>query len=176
MVNDWFCVKCKQVTTSKGVKSQMTKNNKIILVGTCSICGKKKSTFIPKKKGGSTSLRSGGSKRSSANGFVNSMLNSGKLPEMHLPGYSYCGPGTKLRERLLRGDAPINKLDKHCKTHDMTYSIFKEKKDRHVFDKQLQDEAFKIANDPKSTVREKIDAGLVGSVMLGKRKLGLGHK
>jgi len=32
-------------------------------------------------------------------GDLNSLLNSGKLPEMHLPGHNFTGPGTKLKER-----------------------------------------------------------------------------
>ena len=58
-------------------------------------------------------------------GDLNSLLNSGKLPETHLKSHNYTGPFTKLQERLLRGDTPVN---------DMTYSIFKDKKD--VFDKK----------------------------------------
>lgn len=47
-------------------------------------------------------------------GIVDSAINS--LPfEMHIPGYQYCGPGTKLKKRLARGDPGINPLDKACK-------------------------------------------------------------
>ena len=47
-------------------------------------------------------------------GVLNTVIN--KLPfELHLPGYSYCGPGTKLRKRLARGDPPKNKLDSYCR-------------------------------------------------------------
>lgn len=51
-------------------------------------------------------------------GFVNNMIDG--LPfEMHLPGgYQYCGPGTKLDERLKRNDPGINELDRACKQHD----------------------------------------------------------
>jgi hypothetical protein len=72
---------------------------------------------------------------------LNSLLNSGKLPELHLPGHNFTGPGTKLRERLLRGDVPVKDLDKSARFHDMIYAIFKDTKDRHIFDKKLQDEA-----------------------------------
>jgi hypothetical protein len=38
-------------------------------------------------------------KRKRGGGFVNSLIN--KLPfELHIPGYNFCGPGTKLEERL----------------------------------------------------------------------------
>jgi transcription initiation factor IIE alpha subunit len=34
-----------------------------------------------------------------------------EMPEMHFPGYNYCGPFTRRDERLARNDAPLNKLD-----------------------------------------------------------------
>ena len=53
-----------------------------------------------------------------------------KLGELHLitptgEKYNYCGPGTKLEERLNSGDPkyrdPINKLDAICQQHDIAY-------------------------------------------------------
>ena len=35
---------------------------------------------------------------------------------MHLPGYQYCGPFTKLKKRLERGGILIIRVDKACKT------------------------------------------------------------
>lgn len=35
--------------------------------------------------------------------------------EMHIPGYHYCGPGTKLRERLAQNDPGVNELDRPVK-------------------------------------------------------------
>lgn len=47
-------------------------------------------------------------------GVVNTLIN--KLPvELHLLGYHYCGPGTRLKERLARGDLGINPWDQACK-------------------------------------------------------------
>ena len=94
---------------------------------------------------------------------------------MHFPNYSYCGPGTKLTKRLLQGQRGINKLDQACRVHDMQYKIFKDTKDRHIFDKELQDKAVKVMLSDKSNAKEKLEAGLVASIMFGKQKLGLGH-
>jgi hypothetical protein len=48
-------------------------------------------------------------KRYSGRGILNSVIN--KLPvELHIPGYNYCGPGTKLSKRLSRGDKGVNDL------------------------------------------------------------------
>ena len=153
-----YCVKCRRKTDTLGLRDSISKNNRAMVTGRCAVCNIKKTLFI--KKGG----------------FVNTLLNSGWLPELHIPGHSYTGPGTKLKERLLRGDKPINKLDEAAREHDMAYAIFKDKKERHVFDKKLQDEAMKIVKDPKSTIKEKLEAGLVSGVMAGKHKLGLGHQ
>ena len=165
-----YCVTCKKFTNSKNVQTRKTKNNQLILISICVNCGKKKSTFIKKKIG------SGKTETEVNLNLVNDLLNSGKLPEMHLPGHSFTGPGTKLKKRLLRQDKPINKLDEKAQFHDMAYSIFKDKNQRHIFDKKLQNEAVEIARDPTSTMKEKIEAGLVSGIMLGKRKLGLGNK
>ena len=60
--------------------------------------------------------------RKQRGGFkLSSIIN--RLPfEMHVPGYSYCGPGTRLAMRLKRGDKGINRLDRICKAHDIAYS------------------------------------------------------
>ena len=108
--------------------------------------------------------------------LVNKVLNSGRMPEMHLPGYNFAGPGTKLKERLLRGDQPKNALDKAAKEHDMEYAIFKDTKDRHVFDKKLQDKAWRIAKNKDAGLQERLEAGLVSGVMAVKRKLGMGGR
>ena len=42
--------------------------------------------------------------------------------EMHVPGYKFCGPGTKLAERIQRGDVGINPLNEACRQHDLAYN------------------------------------------------------
>ena len=44
-----------------------------------------------------------------------------KNKELHLPGYQFCGPGTKVFTRLNRGDKGINALDRACRIHDIEY-------------------------------------------------------
>lgn len=155
---NWYCVSCKRVTESLDVKEVKTKNGQLTLRGNCSVCGKKKSTFL--KKGA---------------GIVNSLLNSSHLPEMHLPSYNYCGPGTKLKERMQRGDVAINELDKACQFHDLAYNVVKDPKERHIYDKKLEKEAWNIAKHPKTSVKNKLESGLVAGVMHSKRKLGMGQ-
>ena len=44
--------------------------------------------------------------------------------EFHLPGYNYCGPGTKVVTRILKGDKGINELDEACRIHDIEYLMY----------------------------------------------------
>lgn len=108
-------------------------------------------------------------------GLINTLIN--KLPiELHLPGYQYCGPGTKLDKRLARGDLGINELDKACKEHDIAYSQYKDSADRHKADKVLGDKAWQRVKSKDSNLRERSDAFLVSSIMKAKTKLGMGAK
>ena len=49
--------------------------------------------------------------------------------------YNYCGPGTKLDERLVSDDPnyrdPINNLDSICQKHDIDYSKATSLADKH---------------------------------------------
>jgi hypothetical protein len=107
-------------------------------------------------------------------GLVNKILNMKGMPELHIPGYSYCGPFTKLDERLERGDKGINKLDEACKQHDIAYRDNKDIQLRHEADKILEDEAWKRMFSNDSSIGEKISAFGVGTLMNTKVKLGLG--
>lgn len=110
------------------------------------------------------------------NGLVNSLIN--RLPiELHIPGYQYCGPGTKLQQRLQRGDPGINKLDKACKEHDIAYSQNKDNLSaRHDADKVLENKAWSRVLATDSSLPEKAAAWSVANTMKVKRKLGMGMK
>lgn len=100
-----------------------------------------------------------------------------KLPfELHIPGYQYCGPSTKLKERLARGDPGRNPLDKLCKEHDISYSQSKSLSDRHTADRILADKAWERVKAKDASIGEKIAAWGVTNAMKGKVKLGLGIK
>ena len=52
---DIYCVKCKKKTKSTNIKYELSKNNKHMIKGNCSVCKNKKSQFISAenaKKGG----------------------------------------------------------------------------------------------------------------------------
>lgn len=106
-------------------------------------------------------------------GLVNNIINS--LPfELHLPGYQFCGPGTKLQKRLNRGDNGINGLDAACKVHDIAYSKTKDIIQRNQADKELAEKAWERVKSKDSTWGEKLNAYLVTNTMKAKAKLGMG--
>lgn len=111
-------------------------------------------------------------------GLLNSVIN--KLPfELHIPGYNFCGPGTRLQKRLLRGDKGVNQLDEACKQHDIAYSNTNDLSSRRKADRVLAQKAFRIlrsGSSSSSSLGEKAAALGVASVMTAKTKLGMGMK
>lgn len=108
-------------------------------------------------------------------GVLNTIID--KLPvELHLPGYSYCGPGTKLKKRLERGDKGVNFLDEACKEHDIAYSGSSDLSKRHVADERLYHKAVDRVKSKDANLGEKLAASFVAAVMKGKTKLGMGVK
>jgi Phospholipase A2-like domain len=153
-----YCLKCKKFTDSIKMRLVKTKNDKFMLLSECFICHSRKYKFVSKSKYGK--------------GFLNSLIN--KIPiEMHIPGYQYCGPGTKLDKRVARGDPGINELDRACKLHDIHYAKYSSTTDRYPADKELADVAGKVMRDKNSKFKDKLVASLVKTVMNTKMKLGM---
>lgn len=108
-------------------------------------------------------------------GLVNNIINH--LPfELHLPGYNYCGPGTKLQQRLARGDKGINQLDEACKEHDIAYANHIDIGNRHKADLQLMNMAKQRVKAKDARTGEKIASWIVNKVMKTKLKSGAGLK
>ncbi|KAK4885619.1 hypothetical protein RN001_001890 [Aquatica leii] len=111
--------------------------------------------------------------RCGGSGLINTLIN--KLPiELHIPGYQYCGPGTKLAKRLARGDKGINPLDAHCKTHDISYNNSGDLNTRHRADQVLQHNAWERFKAKDASAAEKTAALAVATAMKTKRMLGMG--
>jgi hypothetical protein len=113
-------------------------------------------------------------KRRCGKGLLNKIINS--LPvELHLPGYQYCGPGTKLAKRLARGDPGINPLDAACKEHDIAYSKDRENLEaRNAADKVLAERAWQRVFAKDANLGEKAAAWAVTNAMKAKMKFGMG--
>lgn len=110
-------------------------------------------------------------------GLIDYILN--KLPnvEFHLPGYSFCGPNTRVKARLARGETGINKLDEACKDHDIAYSTLKNSESRREADKALVARALTRIYSQDAKLSERAAALLVSGLMgakIGLSKMGLG--
>lgn len=91
------------------------------------------------------SIKNKKDKQMIGNGVINRLI--GKLPfELHIPGYNYCGPGTKLEKRLKRGDKGVNKVDEVCKKHDIDYSNAKNDEDIKKADRKMIENLDKLEN------------------------------
>lgn len=111
----------------------------------------------------------------SGGSLLDKAINS--LPfELHVPGYQYCGPGTKLKKRLKRGDKGINPLDSACKKHDIVYSQYKKGDERREADRELGKEAWKRVKSADATIGERATALAVSGIMKAKSALGFGLK
>ena len=105
---------------------------------------------------------------------MNSIVNK-LLVELHIPGYQYCGPGTKLKERLSRGDPGINPLDVACKEHDFAYSKNRDNLNaRHAADRVHTERAWKRVLAKDASLGGKTAAWGVVNTMKTKTKLGMG--
>lgn len=116
-----------------------------------------------------------GSLTSAAGSVLNKAVDL--LPiELHLPNYNYCGPGTKLKKRLERGDKGINKLDEACREHDIAYAKYSDNKNRSIADRILAERAWQRAKASDSSLGEKAAAWAVTNIMKAKTKFGAGSK
>lgn len=114
-------------------------------------------------------------KRNKPFGLIDSIIN--KMPEIHIYSYQYAGPGTKLEERLARGDPGKNKLDVACKDHDIAYASCDNTKSRRKADKVLIKRAFERIYSKDAKLDERAVALLVSGLMsakVGLTKIGLG--
>jgi hypothetical protein len=112
-------------------------------------------------------------------GIIGSVVNKAidLLPvELHIPGYNYCGPGTKLKKRLARGDRGINPLDEACKIHDIAYSNYKDAGHRQQADKELAERAWQRFKSTEASLGEKAAAWAVTTAMKTKAKFGGGSR
>lgn len=112
-------------------------------------------------------------KSNKGSGLLNSIIN--RLPvELHYPGYQFCGPGTRLRQRLAAGQRGINRLDNACREHDIAYDKSDVFSDRHEADRILQEKAWAIFKSKDTGLKEKLAAWTTVTAMRGKRKMGMG--
>ena len=96
--------------------------------------------------------------------------------EKHVPGYNYCGPGTRLDIRLDSndqpnpGENPINAIDEACRIHDIAYRDG-DLQQRHLADVKL---IHAINAIPDKSLKEKIASAVIKTIMKGKLLFGSG--
>lgn len=112
------------------------------------------------------------SHHSHGGGLLNRTIDA--LPyELHLPGgFRFCGPGTKLLERLGRGERGINPLDDLCKSHDISYHLNKDTASRRIADKELEEKAWERFKAKDTPFGERVASWFVTTAMKAKSKLG----
>src|SRR5829696_2580044 len=98
--------------------------------------------------------------------------------EKHLPGYQYCGPGTRLdirsdeNDRPLSGEEPINRVDQTCYRHDLDYrNAAEDLSKKHEADRIMLQQLNSITNP---ALRERLDRLLIKGIINSKLKLGVG--
>lgn len=97
-------------------------------------------------------------------GLLNDLIDV--LPfELHVPGYHFCGPGTKLAERLERGEIGINALDEACREHDLAYC---KKNNRNRADGVLAEKAFSRMLNADAPSDERVAALMTACCMVSK--------
>lgn len=97
--------------------------------------------------------------------------------EIKLPGgYEYCGINTPLKEKLAKGVAPINSLDRLCQSHDFAYDSYKDTQSRNKADKILQEGAWNRVVSGNASAGERIAALAVAGAMKAKRTISGGGK
>ena len=90
------------------------------------------------------------------------------MGELHLPGHNFTGPGTRLVERLEGGgpqSRPVNAVDELSLDHDIYYHLAESQTDIARADLRYITGAMRIAVAPGSTVRERAEAVVVGTVI-----------
>lgn len=134
-------------------------------------------TSALKKRGGSIgSILSSIASKIPIGSIVNRTIDA--LPiELHLPGgYQYCGPGTKLQQRLAKGDPGINKLDQACKEHDIAYSKYSDTTNRSIADRVLAEKAWQRVKSSEASLGERAAALAVAAGMKAKTAIGGGRR
>lgn len=97
-------------------------------------------------------------------GVINKIIDN--IPvEIHVPTYQYSGPGTRVEERVARGDPGKNPLDAAARDHDLAYA---ENQNRRIADKKLAEYAFSRILADDSEAEEKAAALLTVCCMFGK--------
>lgn len=125
-------------------------------------------SYLPKPNNNNTNK-----KQRKGSGIVNTLIDA--LPfQLHWPGYSYLGPGTKLERNLQEGVKPVNPLDAAALEHDKAYRNTTDTTERSKSDKILENKAWNRVLSSDSGLGEKAAAWVTTNAMKLKGLLGQG--
>ena len=170
-----YSVKCKRNTDTIDLHHAVSKNNRNMLKGTCSVCGTTQNQFVA----GASGFKKGGDLTNTINRFTSKIkLPWAKFPgEMHVPGMNFAGPGTNLDKRLTSTDAyqewskPVDRVDNAAYHHDLAYKYFNDKQTRSLADQMMLEEMNSIQNPTQKEIRER---KIIEPIISAKAKFGLG--
>ena len=193
-----YCVKCKRNTDTIDLHPAVSKNNRNMIKGTCSVCGRIKNQFVAQNAPWASLAHSaplaslakpatakpvtsveGGDLTSTINKFTSKIkLPWAKFPgEMHIPGMNFAGPGTNLDKRLTSTDAyqewskPVDRVDNAAYHHDLAYKYYNDKQTRNLADQMMLEEMNAIQNPTQKEIRER---KIIEPIISAKAKFGLG--
>ena len=186
-----YCLKCKRSTDTLQRGKRVAKNGRLMQIGNCTICGRKKTQFIKRDKGKCSTDTLQREKRVAKNsncticgckrgkGLVNNFIN--KLPfEMHMPGHNFLGPGTKLNNRLnpdgtpKAWSKPVDRDDAIALVHDLCYAKHRDTKTRNEICDRDMLQALDAIIDP--TISERFHRSLAHTAISAKKRFGWGLK
>ena len=186
-----YCVKCKRNTDTIDLHPAVSKNNRNMIKGTCSVCGRIKNQFVAHSAPASSVAKpatakpvtsvEGGDLTNTINKFTSKIkLPWAKFPgEMHVPGMNFAGPGTNLDKRLTSTDAyqewskPVDRVDNAAYHHDLAYKYFNDKQTRNLADQMMLEEMNSIQNPTQKEIKER---KIIEPIISAKAKFGLGIK
>jgi len=165
-----YCVKCRKMTKTRDARYVTTTRGRRMLKGVCSKCKSNKTKFIKQQKGGDfTSSLTARTARIK--------LPWAKFPgELHIPGHSFTGPGTRLDMRLNSDNTPkswstpINRVDGASYRHDLEYAKHSDVAKRNEADRKMIRELDSIK---KPTLRERAERSVVKRILKTKVNFGL---
>ena len=184
-----YCVKCKRNTDTIDLHPAVSKNNRNMIKGTCSVCGRIKNQFVAHsaplaslaKPATAKPVASveGGDLTSTINKFTSKIkLPWAKFPgEMHIPGMNFAGPGTNLDKRLTSTDVyqewskPVDRVDNAAYHHDLAYKYYNDKQTRNLADQMMLEEMNSIQNPTQREINER---KIIEPIISAKAKFGLG--
>ena len=172
-----YCLRCEKQTDTNNITKTITKNNRRMIKGICSECGRIKNKFISAKE----AATHGGDLVNSLNSVTSNIkLPWAKFPgEMHFPGASFMGPGTRLDIRLNEDGSykdwskPVDRVDNAAYKHDLAYAEHNDVENRNKADRAMLEEVNRIE---KPTLRERIEISIVNKIIGTNARFGLGYK